>query len=79
MKNVHIIKHPLIQDKLTRMRDENTPSRDFRFILKELSTLMAFEVTRKMKTDPVTVKTPLNLKAEGVRVDQSEIVLVPIF
>lgn len=78
MKSVHIINHPLIQDKLTRMRDERTPSKDFRFLLKELASLMAFEVTRQIKPDAVKVKTPLNLEAEGVKVNNQEIVLVPI-
>ncbi len=79
MKNVHIVKHPLVQDKLTRMRDINTGSQSFRFLLKELSSLMAFEVTRKLKTEETVVKTPLEIEIKGVKVNHSRIVLVPIF
>ncbi len=79
LDKVHIIKHPLIQDKLARMRDRNTSSRDFRFLLRELSSLMAFEVTRDIKTESVTVNTPLDLDVEGLRVNHNEIVLVTIF
>ncbi len=78
MKKVTVVKHPLIQDKLTMMRDIKTQSKDFRALLKELATLMVFEVTRNLKVKNVNVKTPLNIKAKGVKIDQSGIVLVPI-
>ncbi len=77
--NIKIIKHPLVQDKLSRMRDSATSSRDFRFLLRELSSLMAFEVTRDIKTESASVRTPLGLEAKGVRVNHREIVLVTIF
>ncbi|MDA3793289.1 MAG: uracil phosphoribosyltransferase [Elusimicrobia bacterium] len=78
MDKVKIIKHPLIQDKLTRMRDVNTDSTKFRNLLRELSSLMAFEVTRDIKAESVEVETPLEATAAGVRVRHSEIVLIPI-
>ncbi|MGM0441771.1 MAG: uracil phosphoribosyltransferase [Elusimicrobiota bacterium] len=78
MENVTIVKHPLIQDKLTMMRDHNTKSKDFRILLKELATLMIFEVTRNLETKKVEVTTPLDVKASGIKIEQSGIVLVPI-
>lgn len=78
MENVTTIKHPLVQDKLTMMRDANTRSKEFRALLKELATLMVFEVTREIETKDVEVQTPLNVKAPGIEINQSGIVLVPI-
>jgi uracil phosphoribosyltransferase len=78
LDKVYIVKHPLVQDKLTRLRDVKTESRDFRALLKELSALMAFEVTRDLSTKNVQVKTPLDIKAPGVKIDHSQLVLIPI-
>ena len=47
MSEVHVLDHPLIQDKLTRMRRKETNSRDFRTLLKEISMLMAFAGWRR--------------------------------
>lgn len=77
MDKVIIVKHPLVQDKLTRLRDVKTETRDFRALLKELSALMAFEVTRDLKTKEVEVETPLKI-TKGELLDSSEIVLIPI-
>ncbi len=78
MDKVQIVNHPLVRDKLTRLRNTDTSSMDFRVTLKELSALMAFEVTRDLKTTDVQVKTPLDVDADGVMVESSEIVLIPI-
>lgn len=59
MSEVHVLSHPLIVDKLTRMRREDTSSQDFRQLLKEISLLMGYEVTRDFATVPVTVRTPI--------------------
>ena len=59
MSEVHVLDHPLIQNKLTRMRRKETNSRDFRTLLKEISMLMAFEVTRNFETKLVEVETPI--------------------
>ncbi|MFC2061525.1 uracil phosphoribosyltransferase [Elusimicrobiota bacterium] len=77
MDKTIIVEHPLIQDKLTRIRDAGTSSRDFRALLKELSMLMAFEVTRDVKAEKTQVETPLE-KASGVIVKDSDIVLITI-
>lgn len=59
MSELHIITHPLISHKLTLMRDEATSSKDFRQLLKEISMLMGYEITRDLETVPATVRTPI--------------------
>ncbi|WP_165053267.1 MULTISPECIES: uracil phosphoribosyltransferase [unclassified Adlercreutzia] len=59
MSEVHVLTHPLIADKLTRMRREDTSSQDFRQLLKEISLLMGYEVTRDFATKQVAVRTPV--------------------
>ena len=54
-----MIEHPLIQQKLTIMRQKYTEARDFRALLEELSMLMAFEVTRDTPTRLINIETPL--------------------
>lgn len=59
MSTVHIIDHPLIQHKLTFMRDKNTSSKDFRALLYEISMLMGYEVTRDLPLEEVQIETPV--------------------
>ena len=59
MSEVHVLDHPLISDKLTRMRDSSTDSKDFRALLKEISLLMGYEVTRDFAAREATVETPI--------------------
>ena len=59
MAEVHVLSHPLIADKLTRMRRRDTSSQDFRQLLKEISLLMGYEVTRNFETITTTVETPI--------------------
>lgn len=54
-----IVDHPLVQHKLTLMRDKNTPSNQFRQLLNEISHLLAFEVTRNLPTQLREIETPL--------------------
>ena len=56
---VTVVDHPLVRVKLTQLRDVNTTSREFRFRLAELSTLLVFEVSRDLATEPRVVRTPL--------------------
>lgn len=58
-ENVHVLNHPLIQHKLSMMRDKNTGTKEFRELLDEISMLMVYEVTRDLPTQEVTVETPL--------------------
>jgi uracil phosphoribosyltransferase len=59
MSRVCIIDHPLIQHKLTFIRDRNTNSKDFRELVDEVATLMAYEVTRDLKLEDTEVVTPI--------------------
>ncbi len=59
MKNVTVVDHPLVQHKLTFLRDRNTGTKDFRALLKELSTLMAYEVTRDLPLEEIDIETPV--------------------
>lgn len=56
---VHIVDHPLIQHKLTLIRDEKTGTKDFREMLEEIATLMAYEITRNLPLEDFKVKTPV--------------------
>jgi uracil phosphoribosyltransferase len=56
---VHLVTHPLVQHKLTLMRQKDRSTSSFRRLLGELSMLMAYEVTREMPTQLITIETPL--------------------
>ncbi|AXK50729.1 uracil phosphoribosyltransferase [Spiroplasma alleghenense] len=71
-----VIKHPLILDKLTRMRREETSSKDFRENLNEIAQLMVYEIFRDIPVKELEIKTPVK-KAVGYTVD-IPVVLVPI-
>ena len=57
MSNVHLIDHPLVQHKLTLMRRKDASTNTFRTLLNELSSLMAYEVTRDMPLQDVQIET----------------------
>ncbi|MFW6381119.1 MAG: uracil phosphoribosyltransferase [Bacillota bacterium] len=59
MSETFIFDHPLIQHKLTLIRDKNTGPKEFRELVNEVSTLMAYEVTRDMPVEKVEVETPV--------------------
>lgn len=59
MSKVHVFDHPLIQHKLSIMRDKNTGTKEFRELLDEISMLMVYEVTRDLPTEEIEVETPL--------------------
>jgi len=56
---LHIIKHPLIQHKLTQMRRRETPTAEFRQLLREIALLLGYEVTRDLELENVPIDTPL--------------------
>jgi len=76
MKNLTIIRHPLVQRDLTLLRDKKTPSHEFRMILGRISTLMAYEVSRQLPLRKTTVNTPL-ARTTGWELSKP-VVLVPI-
>ena len=59
MSKVVVFDHPLIQHKLSIMRDKHTGSKQFRELLSEIAMLMVFEVTRDLETEEVAVETPI--------------------
>lgn len=59
MSKVHELNHPLIQHKLSLIRDKNTGSKEFRELVKEVSMLLAFEVTRDLPLEEVEIETPV--------------------
>lgn len=59
MAKLHVFDHPLIQHKLTLIRDKQTGSKDFRDLVDEVSTLMAYEVTRDLPLMEVSIQTPV--------------------
>ncbi|MEA4929802.1 MAG: uracil phosphoribosyltransferase [Candidatus Limiplasma sp.] len=61
MSKVHILDHPLIQHKLSIMRNKETGAKEFRELLEEISMLMVYEVTRDLPTEEVEVETPIGL------------------
>ncbi len=75
-KNVHLIEHPLIQHKLTLMRDKNTTTKEFRELVKEVSALMVYEISRSMKLKEVEIETPIG-KTRG-KLLRDEIAIIPI-
>lgn len=59
MPKVHVFDHPLIQHKLTYIRDINTGTKEFRELVDEVATLMAYEITRELPLQEVDVQTPV--------------------
>ena len=77
MSQVHIIDHPMIQHKLTIMRDKETGSKDFRQLLEEISLLMGYEITRDIPLEDVEIETPI-CKMSAKKVSGRKLAIVPI-
>ena len=77
MSKVHIIDHPMIQHKLTIMRDKETGSKDFRQLLEEISLLMGYEITRDIPLEDVEIETPI-CKMSAKKVSGRKLAIVPI-
>lgn len=77
MRNVHLIDHPLVQHKLTLMRQKSVSTSSFRRLLNELAALMTYEVTRDMPTHEVEIETPLE-KMKGRMIDGKKLVFASI-
>lgn len=75
--NVHILDHPLIKHKVAYLRDINTGSKDFRDIVSEIASLMAYEAFKDVKTEDVEIQTPFE-KVHQTVIQKDSIVLVPI-
>ncbi len=77
MSRVVIIDHPLIQHKLTYLRDINSGPKDFRDLVREMSMLMAYEVTRDLQLEDMEVETPMG-KTIGKTIAGRKLGIVPI-
>src|SRR5919107_46353 len=75
--NLTVLSHPLIQHKLSILRDKHTSTRDFKQLVSEIATLMAYEVTKDLATQPVEIETPLE-RMTGRQVSGKKLTLVPI-
>lgn len=75
--SVHIIEHPLIQHKLSIIRDKNTSSKDFREVVKEIATLICYEATRDFPLEEVEIETPI-ATAKCKVLAGKKVVIVPI-
>ncbi len=74
---VIVVDHPLVQHKLTKLRDKSTEPKEFRELLSEISSLMLYEVTRNLPTKEVEVETPLGI-AKGKILNNKDLAIVPI-
>ena len=74
---VHVADHPLITHKLTVLRDKTTPSPTFRALAEELMTLLAYEATRNVRTEVVTIQTPV-AETQGLAISTPRPLVVPI-
>lgn len=77
MSTVHVFEHPLIQHKLSILRDKNTSVNEFRELISEISMLMCYEVTRDLPLEEVDVETPV-ATAHCKRLAGKKLAIVPI-
>ncbi len=74
---LHVADHPLVAHKLTVLRDRTTPSATFRQLVDELVTLLAYEATRHVRTEPHEIETPVTTTT-GVKLSSPSPIVVPI-
>ena len=72
-----VLEHPLVSHRITLMRDEKTPPKLFRELVCEVSTFLAYEALRDIRTHLVDITTPI-AKTQGLRVNEPRIVIVPV-
>ena len=72
-----VLSHPLVQHKLTILRDKHTSTRSFRELLRELAILLCYEVTRDLPLEPVDIETPV-AAMQGKRLAGKKLVFAPI-
>ena len=77
MEKVHILDHPLLQHKLSILRDENTGVKDFRQVVSEIATLMCYEATRDLPLEEVEIKTPITT-AKFKMISGKKLAIVPV-
>ncbi|WP_027724009.1 uracil phosphoribosyltransferase [Tuberibacillus calidus] len=77
MGQVKVLDHPLIQHKLTYIRDYRTGTKEFRELVDEVATLMAFEITRDLQLEEIQIKTPV-AEAKAYQLSGKKLGIVPI-
>jgi uracil phosphoribosyltransferase len=77
MENVFIFDHPLIQHKISLLRDKNTNTKEFRELVSEIAMLMCYEVTRDMPLKEVEIETPVGIARTNV-ISGKKMGIVPI-
>lgn len=77
MNNVFVMDHPLIQHKISLLRDKNTQTKEFRELVSEISMLMGYEVTRNMPLKEVEIETPVGVARTKV-ISGKKMGIVPI-
>ncbi|MBQ2241989.1 MAG: uracil phosphoribosyltransferase [Clostridia bacterium] len=77
MSTVHLIDHPLIQHKLSIMRNKHTGSKDFRTLLDEITMLMGYELTRDLPLEDLEIDTPIQ-HMTAKRISGKKLAIVPI-
>ena len=77
MSKVHVIDHPMVQHKLSIMRDKETGPKDFRQLLQEISLLMGYEITREIPLEEIQIETPI-CKMTAKRVLGRKMAIIPI-
>lgn len=77
MQGVTIVDHPLVQHKLTLLRDKETSTRSFRALLREISVLLCYEVTRDLPLEDIAIETPVAAMT-GKRLAGKKLVFAPI-
>ena len=76
-RDVHVINHPLVQHKLTLMRRKGTSTKSFRELVHEISSLLAYELTRDMPMQEIQIETPLETMTSRI-IDGKKVVLASI-
>lgn len=77
MSKLVVVDHPMIQHKLSILRDKNTGSREFRAIVKEIGMLMAYEITRDLPLKEVQIETPVQMTTAKVLAGK-KLAVIPI-
>lgn len=77
INNIYIMDHPLVQHKISILRDKNTSSKEFRELIHEITMLMCYESMRNLKLHEKTVETPLQITKSNI-ISQEDIIFVPI-
>ena len=77
MGSVHVLNHPLIQHKLSILRNKNTSVKEFRELVSEISALMCYEATRNLPMEETEVETPIGLAKVQVLAGK-KLAIVPV-